>query len=180
MSEYKSPYGYRLPPSTFLSRKSENWYIGAVSEQASVKSAQESHYDDGDRVVGADVQAPWPGELYMKPVNVHTHASAAQLRRSYMKGQNLDGLGSTDSFGLPLQGLDPVESMQQSLDALTDAQRKAPTPQSGAALQPEIDRLKKEIEIEKSKRMKKYLLMGLAVTSVAIGIFYATKKKVQA
>lgn len=181
--DYQSPYDYRLPPSTFLSRKSENWYIGAVAESDAVKQAQAKHYDgdDSDAVVTAGVQPPWPGALYMKPINVHTHASAGRLRRSYMKSQNLDGfgagLGSTDSFGLPLQGLGSVESVQQSLDALIDAQRKAPTAASGAALQPEIDRLKKELEIEKAKRMKGYLLAGLAVTALALGVFYATQKK---
>lgn len=28
MSEYVSPYGYRLPPDMFLYRKDQNWYIG--------------------------------------------------------------------------------------------------------------------------------------------------------
>lgn len=178
--DYQSPYGYRLPPATFLSRKSESWYIGAVAESDAVKQAQAHHYDgdDSDNVVNAGVQPPWPGALYMKPVNLHTHASTGRLRRSYMKGQNLDGLGSTDSFGLPLQGLGSVESLQQMLDALSDAQRNAPTPESGAALQPAIDRTKKNIEIEKAERTKGYLLAGLAVTALALGVFYATKKKV--
>lgn len=30
MSEYVSPYNYRLPPDTFLYRKDANWYIGAA------------------------------------------------------------------------------------------------------------------------------------------------------
>jgi hypothetical protein len=30
MSHYVSPYAYRLPPDTFLSRRDPNWYIGAT------------------------------------------------------------------------------------------------------------------------------------------------------
>jgi hypothetical protein len=30
MSQYVSPYAYRLPPDTFLSRRDPNWYIGAT------------------------------------------------------------------------------------------------------------------------------------------------------
>jgi hypothetical protein len=33
MSHYVSPYAYRLPPDTFLSRRDPNWYIGAASAQ---------------------------------------------------------------------------------------------------------------------------------------------------
>lgn len=77
------------------------------------------HYDtDTDRVVGAGVQAPWPGALYSKPAVVHAHSQRGALRRSYLPEQTLDGfsghyfgccddvagLGSTDSFGMPLQG----------------------------------------------------------------------------
>lgn len=118
MSQHESPYLYRLPPSTFLSRKSDNWYIGASDVESPAKAAvvkakksPTEHYDV-DRVVNAGVQPPWPGELYMKPVNLHTHAATGLLRRSYMPNQNLDGLGSTDSFGLPLQGLDDNKDNQ--------------------------------------------------------------------
>jgi hypothetical protein len=73
------------------------------------------HYNtDRDLVVGAGVQAPWPGALYNKPAIIHTHASHGALRRSYLPEKTLDGfsghycgcdgLGSTDSFGMPLQG----------------------------------------------------------------------------
>lgn len=73
------------------------------------------HYDtDRDLVVGAGVQKPWPGALYAKPAVVHTHAHTGALRRSYLPEKTLDGfsghycgcdgLGSTDSFGMPLQG----------------------------------------------------------------------------
>lgn len=76
------------------------------------------HYDpvfdtNRDLVVGAGVQAPWPGALYAKPVVIHTHAHTGALRRSYLPEKTLDGvsghycgagLGSTDSFGMPLQG----------------------------------------------------------------------------
>lgn len=31
MSQYVSPYAYRLPPDTFLSRRDPGWYIGALS-----------------------------------------------------------------------------------------------------------------------------------------------------
>jgi hypothetical protein len=73
------------------------------------------HYDtDIDRVVGAGVQAPWPGALYNKPAVIHSHANTGALRRSYLPEKTLDGfaghycacgeLGSTDSFGMPLQG----------------------------------------------------------------------------
>lgn len=31
MSQYVSPYAYRLPPDTFLQRRDPNWYIGAVT-----------------------------------------------------------------------------------------------------------------------------------------------------
>lgn len=72
------------------------------------------HYeDDVDTVTTAGVQAPWPGALYNKPVVIHSHASTGMLRRSYMPEQNLDGfsghycMGSTDSFGMPLQGFSP-------------------------------------------------------------------------
>lgn len=78
------------------------------------------HYDpafdtDRDLVVGAGVQAPWPGALYNKPVVIHAHSQRGALRRSYLPEKTLDGfsghycgmgcgLGSTDSFGMPLQG----------------------------------------------------------------------------
>ena len=73
------------------------------------------HYDtDTDLVVGAGVQRPWPGALYAKPVVIHSHAKTGALRRSYLPEKTLDGfsghycgcdgLGSTDSFGMPLQG----------------------------------------------------------------------------
>jgi hypothetical protein len=74
------------------------------------------HYDtDIDLVVGAGVQAPWPGALYNKPVVIHAHSQTGALRRSYLPEQTLDGfaghycgagMGSTDSFGMPLQGID--------------------------------------------------------------------------
>lgn len=45
---------------------------------------------------------------------IHSHASTGLLRRSYLPEQNLDGfsghycgMGSTDSFGMPLQGFAP-------------------------------------------------------------------------
>lgn len=70
------------------------------------------HYDtDTDLIVGAGVQAPWPGALYNKPAVVHAHSHRGALRRSYMPEQTLDGvsghycgMGSTDSFGMPLAG----------------------------------------------------------------------------
>lgn len=72
-----------------------------------------NHYDDVDRVVGAGVQAPWPGALYNRPVVIHSHARTGSLVRSVMPDQTLDGfsgnyccMGSTDSFGLPLSGTD--------------------------------------------------------------------------
>lgn len=80
-----------------------------------------SHYDtDRDLVVGAGIQAPWPGALYNKPVVIHAHSQRGALRRSYLPEKTLDGfsghyfgccgdvagLGSTDSFGMPLQGFD--------------------------------------------------------------------------
>jgi len=34
MSQYVSPYAYRLPPDTFLSRRDPNWYIGATGAGA--------------------------------------------------------------------------------------------------------------------------------------------------
>lgn len=81
------------------------------------------HYDPAfdtnrDLVVGAGVQAPWPGALYSKPVVIHSHSKHGALRRSYLPEKTLDGfsghyccgdvagLGSTDSFGMPLQGFD--------------------------------------------------------------------------
>lgn len=77
------------------------------------------HYDTStdDLVVGAGVQAPWPGALYNKPVVIHSHSSHGALRRSYLPEKTLDGLsghycgvGSTDSFGMPLQGLGETSS----------------------------------------------------------------------
>lgn len=76
------------------------------------------HYDtDTDRVVGAGVQAPWPGALYNMPVVIHSHAQTGSLKRSYMPEQTLDGfsghycgMGSTDSFGMPLQGFGDMMS----------------------------------------------------------------------
>lgn len=74
------------------------------------------HYDpafdtDTDLVVGAGIQAPWPGALYNKPAVVHAHSHHGALRRSYLPEKTLDGfaghycgMGSTDSFGMPLQG----------------------------------------------------------------------------
>jgi len=78
------------------------------------------HYDpvldtNTDLVVGAGIQAPWPGALYNKTAVVHSHAHYGALKRSYLPDQTLDGvsghycgagLGSTDSFGMPLQGFD--------------------------------------------------------------------------
>jgi hypothetical protein len=79
------------------------------------------HYDPAfdtnrDLVVGAGIQPPWPGALYNKPVVIHSHAHHGALRRSYLPEKTLDGfsghycgcdgLGSTDSFGMPLQGFD--------------------------------------------------------------------------
>ncbi len=76
------------------------------------------HYDtDTDRVVGAGVQAPWPGALYSMPVVIHSHAQTGALRRSYHPEQSIDGfgqhydhIGSTDSFGMPLQGFGDMMS----------------------------------------------------------------------
>jgi hypothetical protein len=72
------------------------------------------HYDTNtDLVVGAGIQPPWPGALYNKPVVIHSHAHHGALRRSYLPEKTLDGfsghycgMGSTDSFGMPLQGFD--------------------------------------------------------------------------
>jgi hypothetical protein len=85
------------------------------------------HYDTStDLVVGAGVQAPWPGALYNKPVVIHAHSSHGALRRSYLPEKTLDGLsghycgvGSTDSFGMPLQGLGETPSMSATSIALT-------------------------------------------------------------
>jgi hypothetical protein len=85
------------------------------------------HYDTStDLVVGAGVQAPWPGALYNKPVVIHSHSSHGALRRSYLPEKTLDGLsghycgvGSTDSFGTPLQGLGETPSMSATSIALT-------------------------------------------------------------
>jgi len=82
------------------------------------------HYDTStDLVVGAGVQAPWPGALYNKPVVIHSHSSHGALRRSYLPEKTLDGLsghycgvGSTDSFGMPLQGLGETASAQSLLN----------------------------------------------------------------
>lgn len=76
------------------------------------------HYDtDTDLVVGAGVQAPWPGQLYNMPVVIHTHAQTGSLKRSYHAEQPIDGfgqhydhVGSTDSFGMPLQGFGDMMS----------------------------------------------------------------------
>lgn len=84
------------------------------------------HYDtDTDRVVGAGVQAPWPGALYNKPVVIHSHAHHGALRRSYLPEKTLDGfsghycgMGSTDSFGMPLQGFGPFGAEGISLKTL--------------------------------------------------------------
>jgi hypothetical protein len=84
------------------------------------------HYDtDTDLVVGAGVQAPWPGALYNKPVIIHSHASHGALRRSYLPEKTLDGfsghycgVGSTDSFGMPLQGLDESQKSALSTAAM--------------------------------------------------------------
>jgi hypothetical protein len=85
-----------------------------------------SHYDtDTDLVVGAGVQAPWPGALYNKPVTIHSHSSHGALRRSYLSEKTLDGLsgnycgvGSTDSFGMPLQGLEESQKSALSIAAM--------------------------------------------------------------
>ena len=92
-----------------------------------------SHYDtDTDLVVGAGVQAPWPGALYNKPVIIHSHANHGALRRSYLPEKTLDGfaghyfgccgdvagLGSTDSFGMPLQGLEESQKSALSIAAM--------------------------------------------------------------
>ena len=84
------------------------------------------HYDtDTDLVVGAGVQAPWPGALYNKPVIIHSHASHGALRRSNLPEKTLDGfsghycgVGSTDSFGMPLQGLDESQKSALSTAAM--------------------------------------------------------------
>ena len=84
------------------------------------------HYDtDTDLVVGAGVQAPWPGALYNKPVIIHSHSSHGALRRSYLPEKTLDGfsghycgVGSTDSFGMPLQGLDESQKSALSTAAM--------------------------------------------------------------
>lgn len=84
------------------------------------------HYDtDTDLVVGAGVQAPWPGALYNKPVIIHSHSSHGALRRSYLPEKTLDGfsghycgVGSTDSFGMPLQGLDESQKSALSTAAI--------------------------------------------------------------
>lgn len=76
------------------------------------------HYDtDTDLVAGAGVQAPWPGALYAKPVVIHSHAHTGALRRSYLPEKTLDGfsghycgVGSTDSFGMPLSGTEDGSS----------------------------------------------------------------------
>ena len=83
------------------------------------------HYDTStDLVVGAGVQAPWPGALYNKPVIIHSHASHGALRRSYMPEKTLDGfsghycgVGSTDSFGMPL-GSAPEDMSKTSIVAI--------------------------------------------------------------
>ena len=80
------------------------------------------HYDtDTDLVVGAGVQAPWPGALYNKPVIIHSHSSHGALRRSYLPEKTLDGfsghycgVGSTDSFGMPLGSTPPEEGMSKT------------------------------------------------------------------
>ena len=82
------------------------------------------HYDtDTDLVVGSGVQAPWPGALYNMPTVIHTHAQTGSLVRSVMPDKTLDGfsghycsVGSVDSFGMPLSGLDPtVETVAKGL-----------------------------------------------------------------
>jgi hypothetical protein len=84
------------------------------------------HYDTStDLVVGAGVQAPWPGALYNKPVIIHSHASHGALRRSYLPEKTLDGfsghycgVGSTDSFGMPLQGLGDTSAKPMSATSI--------------------------------------------------------------
>lgn len=41
MSQYVSPYAYRLPPDTFLSRRDPNWYIGATGASAQPPTFQQ-------------------------------------------------------------------------------------------------------------------------------------------
>jgi hypothetical protein len=115
MSHYVSPYAYRLPPDTFLSRRDPNWYIGAAPGPTSD--------DDNRALLGAYT-------------NVALHEMAKKLddviKASFSNSSMVAGAAAVAVPGVGLIVLPAFANAVSARKFLTDARDKLVKP-GGAA-----------------------------------------------
>jgi hypothetical protein len=117
MSHYVSPYAYRLPPDTFLSRRDPNWYIGAATSKG-----------------------PTPDDVSRALLSAHTNAALHEMAKklddviqaSFSKSSMVAGAAAVATPGVGLIVFPAFANAVSARKFLTDARDKLVKP-GGAA-----------------------------------------------
>lgn len=126
MSEYVSPYSYRLPPDTFLYRKDANWYIGGSAgftpeqKAALLDQAKRNFIAAADDLVSATRTAC---QRIRENANIMGYSRVEEVC-SRIEGnvkQGVDRLKAVDAQGVPLF----VRNPQAAKDILALIQENA-------------------------------------------------------
>lgn len=94
MSHYVSPYAYRLPPDTFLSRRDPNWYIGATPTPTPEQQTEIKRWSDAiaslqqsEAAIMAQAQSATDGKAKTALVQVVLPQVQQQIAQALVKLQ---------------------------------------------------------------------------------------------